>query len=141
MTDVEFITAFETCELPKEDFHHRDHLRLAWIYLRQYGHPQAARKIAESIRRYAAHLNASQKYHETITIAWLELVDFAQQSLPAAASFDDLPQAFPELLQKNALAEYYSSGVLESETAKRIFVPPDLRPFRPAPCANGSIAK
>jgi hypothetical protein len=119
MTDLEFITAFETCELPKEDFHHRDHLRLAWIYLRRYGREQAGVKIAESIRRYAAHLNASQKYHETITMAWLELVHFAQQALPDAASFDDLPQYFPELLQKNALAEYYSSGVLESETARR----------------------
>jgi hypothetical protein len=141
MTGLEFTTAFESCELPKEQFHHRDHLRLAWIYLQRYGHPQAARKIADAIRKYAAHNNASQKYHETITMAWLELVHLAQQSLPDSATFDDLPHAFPELLQKNALAEYYSSGVLESETAKRIFVPPDLKPLRLAPCANGCTTK
>jgi hypothetical protein len=40
-------------------------------------------------------------------------------------------EAFPDLLQKNALAQYYSGGVLESDTAKRIFVEPDLKPLRP----------
>lgn len=141
MTDLEFTTAFETCALPAEDFHHRDHLRLAWLYLRRYGRDRAAVEIAESIRRFAAHLNASQKYHQTITVVWLELVHLAMQSLPDTATFDDLLEACPELLQKSALAEYYSSGVLNSETARSIFVPPDLKPLRLASCANGSTAK
>ena len=37
MTDQEFAAAIETCRLPNAQFHHRDHLRLAWIYLRRYG--------------------------------------------------------------------------------------------------------
>ncbi|HEV2688506.1 MAG TPA: hypothetical protein VGV35_08120 [Bryobacteraceae bacterium] len=141
MPDQEFATAFEGCEIPNDQFRHCDHIRLAWIYLRQHGRPQAGARIIESIRRYAVHNGAPHKYHQTITIAWMDLVHNAMQSLPDTASFEDLLAAFPELLQKSTLAEYYSSGVLESDTARQVFVAPDLKPLRLIQCANGSIAK
>ena len=131
MTDEEFVRAFERCEIPNEQFRHRDHLRLAWIYLRRHGRQQAGTRIAESIQRYAAHHGATTKYHETVTLAWMELVYRAMRSMPDAAGFDEILQAFPHLLQKSALAQYYSSGVLESETARRVFVQPDLKPLCP----------
>jgi hypothetical protein len=37
MTDEEFLRAFEACELSNGCFHHRDHIRLAWIYVHRYG--------------------------------------------------------------------------------------------------------
>ena len=131
LTDQEFACAFERCEIPNDQFRHRDHLRLAWIYLRRYGRPQAGTRIAESIQRYAAHHRATAKYHETVTLAWMELVACAMRSLPDTAGFDEILEAFPHLLQKSALAQYYSSGVLESETARRVFVQPDLKPLCP----------
>ncbi|HYL77202.1 MAG TPA: hypothetical protein VEU96_23510 [Bryobacteraceae bacterium] len=131
MTDREFLSAFERCEIPNEQFRHRDHLRLAWIYLRLYGKPEAGTRIAEAIQRHAVHNGAPGKYHETMTLAWMELVYRAMRSLPDAAGFDEILDAFPHLLQKSALAQYYSSGVLESETARRVFVEPDLKPLRP----------
>jgi len=129
MTDEEFTEAFETCELPKELFHHRDHLRLAWIYLRRYGSEQAAARISESIRRYAAHLGATEKYHETITIAWLRLVAQAADGAPRGAAFGDVLDAFPHLLRQDALREHYSRALLESQDARRVFVEPDLKPL------------
>ena len=36
MTDSEFVDSFEDCTLPSTAFHHRDHVRLAWIYLRRH---------------------------------------------------------------------------------------------------------
>ena len=66
--DQEFLEAFETCRLAPQLFHHRDHLRLAWIYL-QRDASTAPVRIAESIRRYAAYHGQSGKYHETMPLA------------------------------------------------------------------------
>jgi len=126
VTDQEFVEAFETCRLPNDQFHHRDHLRLAWIYLGRYGASAAAVRIAESIRRYASQHGASAKYHETVTIAWLHLVAESARRCPGS-SFDQLLQASPELVDKNTLHQYYSPELLASETARIHFVPPDRK--------------
>src|SRR5258706_16190218 len=101
MNDDVFAAAFERCEIPGYAFHHRDHIRLAWIYLRRYGLIEAERRIAESIRRYAAHHGASQKYHQTITIAWMRVVAGAMRQAPAA-TFEELVERFPKLLDKRS---------------------------------------
>ncbi len=141
MTDEEFIAAFEGCTLPNEAFHHCDHIRLAWLYLRQYGFPGAAERISDSIRNFAAHNGAAQKYHHTITIAWLRMVEHASKSLPPQATFEELLVACPALIEKNTLREYYSSALLDSDAARAAFVEPDLKGLpraQTAPCSHGS---
>ena len=123
MTDAEFARAFETCELPPDNFHHRDHIRLAWIFLQRYG-AEAGAQIAISIRRYAAHLGKSDKYHETVTQAWMRLVAAA-----GATSFEALTEAHPELLDKAFLNEFYSDAALQSAAAREKFVEPDRKPL------------
>ena len=39
MTESEFVAAFEDASLPETAFRHRDHVRLAWIYLRELPPP------------------------------------------------------------------------------------------------------
>jgi len=129
LSDDEFTNAFESCELPNEAFHHRDHLRLAWIYLRSYGPVEAQARMSESIRRFAAHHGSADKYHETITVAWLRLVCNAIRRTPRQAAFEDVLAVFPGLLAKTALSEHYSSAVLESAAARMVFVEPDLKPI------------
>jgi hypothetical protein len=119
MTDAEFVSAFETCELPPEAFHHRDHIRLAWVYWNWYGEAAGAR-IATAIRRYATHLGKAEKYHETVTQAWMRLV-----ADRAGATYDETIALHPELLDKNLLSHYYSSEILQSEAARARFVAPD----------------
>ena len=140
MTEIEFTRAFEDCTLPEDQFRHRDHIRLAWIYLHDYGRGEAAQRIAESIRRYATHHGKPDRYHHTITMAWLELVSVVRESLPDDAAFEDALVRWPKLLQKATLAEYYSSGLLESDAARKEFVEPDLKPLALTECVNGSIA-
>ena len=125
MNDIEFVEALETCRLPEDHFHHRDHIRLAWIYVQRYGEEAPAR-ISQSIRRYAAHLGKADRYHETITMAWLALVRDASQG---AGSFDDVIARAPHLLDKAYLSNFYSPDVLESQGAKTAFVEPNLHPL------------
>ena len=129
MTDQEFVRAFESCELANEEFHHRDHIRLAWIYLRCYGEAEARRRIAAGIRRFAAYHGKSDKYHETITAAWLRLVADAVLRAPGQESFEELTQAAPELLDKRTLEKFYSAAVLTSGDARADWVLPDLQPL------------
>src|SRR5438309_11729327 len=97
MTDDEFMRAFESCTLPQEMFHHRDHVRLAWLYLARFGRDQAEVRIAQSIRRYAASHGKARKYHHTMTLAWLKLVEGAANRVPAVG-FEGLLAACPDLL-------------------------------------------
>ena len=125
MSDDKFVGAFESCELPNEMFRHREHVRLTFIYLRRYGHDGARARIAEGIRRYALHNRALQKYHETITRAWLRIVHAAARSVGEAANFEEMLEANPELLNKGTLAKYYSEELLGSEVARSSFVEAD----------------
>src|ERR1700691_3174329 len=74
MTDEEFVRAFESCELSPDLFHHRDHIRLARVYVALDGAAKATERFRSSLRRFAAHIGKSEKYHETITVAWMRLV-------------------------------------------------------------------
>lgn len=128
-TDQEFVRMFEACELANDSFRHRDHIRLAWIYLERYGELEARGQIAKAIRKFAAHHGKSDKYHETITVAWLRLIASAMARVPLDASFDELMIAAPELLDKRTIEKFYSTAVLASEAACTYWVEPDLQPL------------
>jgi hypothetical protein len=129
LTDAEFLRAFEACQLSNESFHHRDHIRLAWIYLQLYPELEAREHMARAIRRFAAHHGKSDKYHGTVTVAWLRLVANGIAWMPADASFEQLTAAVPELLDKRTIEKFYSRGTLASESARAFWVEPDLQPL------------
>ena len=131
LSDDDFLGAFEAATLA--DFRHADHIRAAWIYLRLLPFPAASRRMAESLRHFAAAKGAHMKYHETITHAWLLLVAQAFQpdrrSGRAPNSFDAFAAAHPELLNAHALDRFYSPELLASPAARARFVPPDIAPL------------
>jgi hypothetical protein len=128
-SDEAFRRAFERCTIPNEAFRHRDHIRLAWIYLRDSDLDGAITRITESIRRYADHHGASGRYHETLTQAWARIVALAIAATPRAASVDELLAAHPHLLDKGLPLRHFSGTLLWSDAARRQWVEPDLRPF------------
>lgn len=71
MQDIDFLSAFEDCTLPKELFNHRGHLRIAWLYLRQYHLNEAIQKTSEGILRYATSLGVAHIYDEALTREWV----------------------------------------------------------------------
>jgi hypothetical protein len=129
LTDQEFVRKFEACQLSNDNFHHRDHIRLAFIYLQRYSELEARGCIAGAIRKFAAHHGQSGKYHETLTVAWLRLVGSAMSRVPRDASFDELTIAAPDLLDKRTIEKFYSSAALSSEDARTFWVEPDLQPL------------
>ncbi|MBI2680226.1 MAG: hypothetical protein HYX25_04370 [Candidatus Solibacter usitatus] len=134
MRDEEFLKAVESCTLPNTAFHHRDHVRLAWIYVSRFGYQAGSERMAASIRRYAAHHGATAKYHETITRAWMDLVQHALTNANPPANFDAFLATNATLADPHALNAYYSPELLASPAARQEWVPPDLRslPSKPA---------
>jgi len=130
ITDDELAAAIEACHFPPEEFHHREHLRLALVYLRRYGFEESQVRLSGSIRAYATHNGSPGKYHETLTVAWLQLVERAAVHLQPESSFEDIGSAFPILLRSDALRNCYSRELLESDEARATFLEPDLMPLK-----------
>src|SRR5271167_3060685 len=74
MTDEEFIASFESCDLASECFHHTDHVRMAFLYLRRYPAFEALQRFSTSLARFANAHGKPELYHETITWAFVFLI-------------------------------------------------------------------
>ena len=129
MDDDRFVHAFEACTLPNEMFHHLEHIRLAWIYLRSMDFDAACERLSAGILRFATHHGVLGKYHATITIAWMCLVRNALATNSRAEGFDRFLNAHPELANPQALERFYSPEALASEEAREQWTLPDRQPI------------
>jgi hypothetical protein len=136
MTDEEFVVAFEQCTLPEEEWTHGAHVRMAWLYLRRGKLAEMVPLVRQGIKRYNATLNKTLAYHETITRAYLILIDDRMQGSGDAASFEEFCARNTDLLDSklSALLRHYRKETLFSARARAEFVEPDLAPF---PGASG----
>jgi hypothetical protein len=116
--DDEFMEAVEACTLPNAAFHHRNHLRLAWIYVCRFGYEAGSERMAASIRRYAAHQGATEKYHETVTRAWMDLVQDAVARANLLASFDTFLSAHPKRPRRSRRSESPRRLLLQREAGE-----------------------
>ena len=124
MTDEDFLRALERCELPAEEFTHAAHLRAGYLYLRGGGFDAALGRTRRAIRSYAAHLGRPEKYHETITVAYLALIHERLSERGDGGGWDGFARQNRDLFERDLLLRYYRRSQLESELARRTFVLP-----------------
>jgi hypothetical protein len=124
---------------PGGQFRHRQHVNLAFVAVRRYGMPEAAVRVCGWIQRLAAYERAPQKYHHTISRAWVEIVAHHASADPDCADFGTFAAHHPALLDKRLLSRHYRSSTLAGVAARRGWVAPDLLPF-PWPQAQDSRA-
>jgi hypothetical protein len=127
--EEEFVRRFESCELPPADFTHREHVRLAWLYLRRHAAPAALERFSTSLRRFAAFNGKPDLYHETITWAYILLINERTARAARTQGWEEFAAANPDLLdwQNSVLKSYYREETLGSELAKKVFLFPDRR--------------
>jgi len=128
-SDEDFLRAFEDLSFPADLFHHREHIRVAWLYLKSSDARRASERMAEGIRRFANHHGATQKYHHTLTLAWMRLVAAALVETPEGYGFEEFLAAHPELKDTKLLDRHYSKELLQSAAACEGWVEPDLLPL------------
>ena len=126
MTDRELIEAYETCTLDPDLFHHRQHVRVAWICLREAPLVAALTRFVESLRRFATSAGSPGLYHETITFAFVFLIHQRMQT-HSKETFEEFAAANADLFswKPSVLDRYYTPETLGSELARRTFVMPD----------------
>jgi hypothetical protein len=102
MTHDELIAGFERGTVPPGAFGHREHVRLAWLYLRRHGRAGAEQRLLAGLRAFAAAAGKPGKFNALLTLAWVARIDAAAAALPADHSFDDLLVHCPEILDRRS---------------------------------------
>ena len=133
MNDDDFLAAFEACTL--DEFHHRDHIKVTYLYLRRHPLKEAIVKVRAGLQAlapaWAAPVDVLEKgYHETMTQAWVQLVYLKLRESGPAENADTFCNRHPQLMKKTCLESFYSHERLMTWQAKREFVEPDLAEFK-----------
>ncbi len=127
MENEEFIQQFEACTLASEGFHHQDHVKVVWLYLRRYPVLETLVRFSEGLKRFASSHGKAGLYHETITWAYVFLIHERMERNGREQSWKEFADANADLFdwKESILKAYYDNETLRSELARKIFVFPD----------------
>jgi hypothetical protein len=130
MDDEAFLRQFEDCTWPFDQWHHRQHVKVAYLYLRQLPLEEALDRMRGGIKRYNSVHHVPEApdrgFHETLTQAWMRLVHFTLCEYGPRANADDFFDQHPQLWQMKVLRLFYSRERMLSAEAKAKFVAPDI---------------
>jgi len=105
MTDDELIVRFEDGTIAPDEVGHREHLRLAWLYLQRHGRPESEQRLLAGLRALASRAGKPGKFNAALTLAWVAHIDAASAALAPDHSFDDLLRQHPGLLDRRVVRE------------------------------------
>lgn len=131
LSDSEFSIQFQNCSLDPTLFDHEAHLRLVWIQIEKNGFQKALINVQNQILKYVKHLGAEDKYHKTLTITAIELVNYFMKK-KSAKTFNEFILEFPALKNsfKELIEHHYSYDIFKSLKARKEYLEPDLLPFK-----------
>jgi hypothetical protein len=126
MSDQDLIDRFESGAVPESAFHHADHVRLAFAYLKKYPPLAALDRFSEALKQFAASHGKTQLYNETITCAYLILIR-ERMARCGAVEWEEFAVQNPDMLiwKNGILSRYYQETTLKSELARSVFLFPD----------------
>jgi hypothetical protein len=127
MNDRELLSSFENCTLPASDFDHRHHVKAVWLYLQTNTLAETLQKFPAALKNYAKANGAENIYHETITFAYIFLINERIQRFENKLTWEEFVEKNPDLFNRydNFLKKFYLEETLNSEFAKKFFVFPD----------------
>jgi len=137
LSDAALLEAFESQAIPCSRWHHKEHLRVAYLLLERGSLEEALGRMRTGLialnGRHGVPESLDRGYHETLTQLWLRVLHGLRGTWGAGAGFEAFLERYPFLLDRLLSRIYYSRERLRSERAKREFVEPDLAPFPVAP--------
>ena len=121
---LDLIKEFETAQLA--EFHHQDHIHLAWLYLQKYDLWTALGRFCASLKHLATAHGQAVRYNETMTGASMCIIH-ERMVKGSVITWAEFAQHNPDLFQWPAtiLHQYYSAETLASPLAKQTFLFPD----------------
>ncbi len=129
MEDEDLVRTFEAGEVPGGGFGHEQHVRVAWWYLKHHSLPDAMARFIGGLKYFAKCRNKADLYHETITVAYLLLIN-ERLSESRDLDWNAFAALHADLLnwRPSILEAYYQPETLASARARRVFVMPDRSP-------------
>src|SRR5437660_9571381 len=128
MKDEELIERFENCTLSGTDFHHRHHVRVVWLYLRRKPVLETLARFSAGLKRFADANGKPNLYHETITWAYVFLINERMKRNGGFQSWEAFAAANADLLdwKNSVLKSFYREETLRSDLARATFLFPDV---------------
>ena len=117
------LARFEAGAVDETTFSHAEHVRLAFEMLQRLPFDAALARYAAGLRRLATRVGRPERYHATITVAFLAAVA-ERRARSGAATWNDFQAAAPELLDRRCLERWYPAELLASDLARGTFVLP-----------------
>jgi hypothetical protein len=109
-------------------FGHSEHLEHAWTLLGCLPAPAASAAIHRLLRDVAARHGMRERFHATLTEAWIRVVARHRQ-LDPGRSFEEFLALHPALCDSQLIARHYGADVLTQSESRRSWVEPDLHPL------------
>jgi hypothetical protein len=128
LTDDAFLAALESCCIAPAAFNHAAHIRAGFLYLQRHDFAAALGRMRSAIRRFAASIGKDSLYHETITCAFMTLINGRLAVAPADITWAEFATCHTELFDGSALSQHYSSEWLKHPLARTVFLLPDRVP-------------
>ncbi|MGC1254409.1 MAG: hypothetical protein WA867_02565 [Candidatus Acidiferrales bacterium] len=121
------IAQFEDASLPLENFHHCVHVQIVFLYLSKLSLLEVLARFPTALRRYAEAHGKHGLYNETISWAYILLINERVRRTNRKLSWDEFRSQNPDLLtwKDSVLQKYYRAETLSSELAKGTFLFPD----------------
>ena len=109
-------------------FGHSEHLELAWTLLGRLPAPDASDAIHRLLRDLAASHGMPDRFHATLTEAWVRVVARHRQ-LDPGNSFEEFLRLHPRLRDQHLISRHYGVNPLAHDEARRTWVEPDISPL------------
>lgn len=137
----DLVGRFATQALAKEEWTHAAHLSVGAWHVHNFGPEEAAARLRTGIRalndRHGTANTESSGYHETITIAYVRLIDQFLSTFDRQRSIEDRVGVLVSgpLMDRTLLLQFWSRDLLMSPAARAAWIPPDLAPLTLPPNA------
>lgn len=127
-TDADWVRALEECRVTPSAFSHERHLQVAFACLQASDSVEAATaRMRAALRQFVSAAGLESKYHETLTVFWMNAVAGARAATPEAGTWEALRAAHPELLDTQAPLASYTAERLFSDEARTGWCAPDRK--------------
>jgi len=127
LDDETYLKEFCAYQVDAGEFHHREHLRVAYALLVNNSPERAFSELRTHILGLLNYLGVgTSKYNETMTYAWLLVVHHFMCMTARCKCFDEFIQRNPILLDQRIIYTHYSEALIKSDKAKAQCLEADL---------------
>ena len=117
------LATLENGMLDPASFPHSEHVRLGYEMLQRYDFGETVMRFSRGLKLLAARVGKPEKYHATITVAFLSVIAERCADDPEI-DWPSFKETNRDLLDKNCLERWYGPEQLRSDLARRVFCLP-----------------